>query len=171
MDSMAQIEKLVKVLALTSSDQDGEALAALRQARQMLFTHGLSLADLAAMLAITPAPKAKRAEIDVTRGLMKAYEARLQSLEQQNRALQKDLVMAERAISRWREMAEATGRDSNKHQAAADKWRALARSTADQLWDLGQQLQALDGPAPEAASSTTETETDGNVISFTKPAR
>lgn len=170
MDSMAQIEKLMKVLALTDSDQDGEALAALRQARQMLFAHGLSLADLAATLAITPAPKQKRAEIDITRGLIKAYEVRLQNLEKQNRAMQKDLVLAERAITRWRELAEVTNRDSAKHQAASDKWRDLARNTANHLWELGQQLQALDGTIDSGAESA-EAGTDGNVVTFTKPVR
>lgn len=166
---MAQIEKLMKVLALTESDQDGEALAALRQARQMLFAHGMTLSDLAATLAMTPAPKQKRAEIDITRGLIKAYEARLQRLEEQNRSMQKDLVLAERAISRWRELAEATNRDSAKYQAAADKWRDLARNTANHLWELGQQLQELDG-GPEQAETTT-TEMDGKIVHFTKPQR
>lgn len=166
MDSIAHIEKLMKVLALTDSDQDGEALAALRQARQMLFTHGLSLTDLAATLATSPAPRQKRAEIDITRGLIKAYETRLENLEKENRRLQKDLVLAERAIVRWRELAEATNRDSAKYQAAADKWRVLARNTADHLWELGQQLQTMDATPSD---STVEAETDANVVSFTKP--
>lgn len=166
MDSIAHIEKLMKVLALTESDQDGEALAALRQARQMLFTHGLSLTDLAAALAAPAAPRHKRAEIDVTRGLIKAYETRLQSLEKQNRALQKDLILAERAIARWRDLAEVTNRDSAKHQAAADRWRALARNTADHLWELGRQLQAMDHVPGDGV---TDPETDGNIVSFTKP--
>lgn len=167
MESIAQIERLIKVLALTDSDQDGEALAALRQARQMLFAHGLSLTDLAATLAASPAPRQKRAEIDITRGLMKAYETRLAALEAENRRLQKDLVQAERAIARWRELAESTNRDSTKYQAAADKWRALARHTADHLWELGQQLQSLDAPVDDGKGDIATA--DDNVVTFTKP--
>lgn len=164
-DNLPLVEKLIKVLALTSSEHDGEALAALRQARQMLMAHGLSLSDLAVAM-ILPAPaKQRRNEIDVTRGLIKAYEARIANLQQQNSSMQKDLILAERAIARWRELAESTGRDSSKHQIAADKWRTLARHTADQLWELGQQLQALDGPV-DAATDGVEGE---NIVSFTRP--
>ncbi|MDP6623832.1 MAG: DUF2786 domain-containing protein [Alphaproteobacteria bacterium] len=38
--------KLTKVLALTTSDQEGEAIAALRVARQLLERAGLTLVDL-----------------------------------------------------------------------------------------------------------------------------
>lgn len=60
MNSRLDIEKFDKVLALASSDRDGEALAALRKARAMLSEAGLSFRDIAAAPKTVPAaPRAQ----------------------------------------------------------------------------------------------------------------
>ena len=53
------LNKLDKVLALADSDHDGEALVAVRKARQMLSNDGLSFGDLARVAALTPKPRAE----------------------------------------------------------------------------------------------------------------
>jgi hypothetical protein len=58
MNSRLDIEKFDKVLALASSDRDGEALAALRKARLMLSEAGLTFRDIAsAPKTVPPAPR------------------------------------------------------------------------------------------------------------------
>ena len=47
MNARLDIEKFDKILALASSDRDGEALAALRKARPMLNEAGLTFRDIA----------------------------------------------------------------------------------------------------------------------------
>lgn len=142
-----QLEKLIKVLGLTSSDHDGEALAALRQAKQMLFSQGLSLPDLAALLASNTQAEKPRRALDISRSLRKAYELKLARAEHENARLQKELRQAASALQQWQN---------------------LARTTANHLWELGQQLQALDQPTgspPDALNGAAD-----NVIAFQKPA-
>jgi DNA-binding NarL/FixJ family response regulator len=55
MNSRLDIEKFDKILALASSDRDGEALAALRKARAMLSEAGLSFRDIAQAPKSVPA--------------------------------------------------------------------------------------------------------------------
>ena len=62
MNSRLDIEKFDKVLALASSDRDGEALAALRKARAMLSEAGLSFRDIAAAPKTVPSPKTQPQE-------------------------------------------------------------------------------------------------------------
>jgi len=60
MNSRLDIEKFDKVLALASSDRDGEALAALRKARHMLNAAGLTFRDIAsAPKSVPPRPQAQ----------------------------------------------------------------------------------------------------------------
>ena len=54
MNSRLDIEKFDKILALASSDRDGEALAALRKARSMLNEAGLSFRDIASAPKTVP---------------------------------------------------------------------------------------------------------------------
>ena len=57
MNSRLDIDKFDKVLALASSDRDGEALAALRKARHMLSAAGLTFRDIAAAPKTTSPPQ------------------------------------------------------------------------------------------------------------------
>ncbi len=160
----------MKVLALAESSQDGEALAALRAAQQLLAAHGLTLEDVAAAygLALTGRPRARH-EIDASRGLVKAMQARLAATEYEIEALRKDLDYATRLAERWKTVAENGMRDTARHQAAADKWRALARDTADHLWDLGRQLQTID-EAP-AGVPISDSPASGTVVRFSVKKR
>jgi len=165
------IARLTKVLALAESDQDGEALAALRAAQHMLAAQGMTLEDLV-LAAATPLRGRARHDIDASRGLMKALQSRLAAAEDEINGLRKDLGYATRLAERWKALADTTLRDTARHQAAADKWRALARRTADHLWDLGQQLQAVDDTptipvTDHAPESVTAPETKNpNVVRF-----
>jgi len=48
------VRKLAKVLALAASDNDAEALHALRTARRLLDIHGMDFVELAGRLAASP---------------------------------------------------------------------------------------------------------------------
>lgn len=167
MDGVLNLDRLAKVLALADSPSDGEALAAMRLAQQMLGARGMTFADLGTLLAradtsFTPhgTHTRSRAEIDVSRGIIKAYEVRIVALEKENALIKKDLAAAERMMERWKNLAVSTGSDSAKHLAAAEKWRNLARTTADHLWELGRQLQAVD----ESPPPSPETQDPANVV-------
>ncbi|MGE3770170.1 MAG: DUF2786 domain-containing protein [Bdellovibrionales bacterium] len=146
------LDRLVKVLALAESTQDGEALAALRLAQQMLAVHNLTMSDLGALLS-NPSGKS---HVQISRSLVKAYEARISALEKENTLLRREVINAADTLEKWKSLLTSSQRDSVRHQASAEKWRELARKTADHLWELGQQLQAIDD-----TSSSSDSETNG----------
>jgi hypothetical protein len=122
MNSRLDIEKFDKVLALASSDRDGEALAALRKARAMLSEAGLSFRDIAA--APKTAPAAPRIQpqprSDEHLGLRVVI-------------LEKALNAARAEVLKWNEAARATRLESETATASlatriAELERELATS-------------------------------------------
>lgn len=115
---MIDVEKLAKVLALADSAAEGEALAAVRTARQLLARAGLSFRDLAEIAGLAAAParplslSPHRPEADIA-----ALRQRLHELEGRNRELQRQL--------------EGQTRET-------ERWRRLARDTVERLWEVGQ---------------------------------
>jgi septal ring factor EnvC (AmiA/AmiB activator) len=130
--------RLLKVLALADSSHDGEALAAVRVARQLLAQEGLSFADitkvtppLAAVLPSTPQDHTAR-----VRGLetqVADLQARLLEVQRQ---LQERNVALVAANTRVHQLENNAGRA----QSEVEKWRNLARETANKLWDIGQEI-------------------------------
>jgi len=121
--------RLLKVLALADSSHDGEALAAVRVARQLLAQEGLSFADitkvtppLAAVLPSTP----------------QDHTARVRGLETQVADLQARLLEVQRQLQE-RNVALVAA-NTRVHQLENNAGRNLARETANKLWDIGQEI-------------------------------
>jgi len=143
-------EKLLKVLALAASKHDGEALSAIRAAQIILARQGMTLQDLARTApdrtsverppAPAPEPDPYRSTVAdpdrvITILRRKADELR-QSVDDLTRRLQQQTT------------------ESDRHRHEADHWRALARETADRLWDLGKALEAQSRDGTRSSGAT-----------------
>ncbi len=113
--------KLTKVLALTTSDQDGEAIAALRTARQLLEKAGLSLVDL------------------VRGGWAEGLSLSGSSDAEAQAALESSLRQATAEMRRQRSLIDELNRQIDSLEAALDRtnrenqgWRQRAWQN---LWD------------------------------------
>lgn len=126
--------RLLKVLALADSSHDGEAVAAVRAARQLLAQEGMSFADLAngavdiVTLAQDNVTQLRGLEIQVTDLQRRLLDA-LRQLHDRNQAL----TAATNKLQQLEQNAEKT-------KGEVEKWRNLARDTANKLWDIGQQI-------------------------------
>ncbi len=132
------LDQLDKVLALADSNQDGEALGALRMARRMLEREGLSFTDLASA--------ARRNQFSLTRALFNGSSAQLEvKLDQLQDELHAHIEQNESLTAQvdfWRKRAFELEQLLNLNQAETARWRDMARETAERLWDLGQIARA-----------------------------
>lgn len=130
-------EKLAKVLAMAESEHQGEALSALRAARIILARGGMTFRDLAlaartghadpkppALPPVPPPPPVREPPPDQ---LISGLRRQMRDLELQVTALKRQL--------------EKAGGDLERQREETDRWRGLARETADKLWDVGQALE------------------------------
>lgn len=130
--------RLLKVLALADSSHDGEALAAVRVARQLLAQEGLSFADIT---KVTPPLSA------VLPNTQQDNTARVRGLETQVADLQMRLLEAQRQLQERNVALVAANtrvhqleNNAGRAQSEVEKWRNLARETANKLWDIGQEI-------------------------------
>lgn len=108
--------RLMKLLALASSPQDGEALAALRLAGLLLEREGQSFAHLAlGALGTHSLPN-----------IAEEVEAKLGAQELE--------------LLQWRERAKQLKDQLEKARADAEFWRSQAKESAERLWDIGTQM-------------------------------
>lgn len=132
------VEQLEKVLALTDSDQDGEALGALRMARRLLEREGISFGDLAQV--------ARRGQSVFTQphfsSVQVQLEARIDQLMDEIDAHVEQNSSLSGQIEFWRKRAFELEQALVMNQAEANRWREMARETAERLWDLGQIAQS-----------------------------
>ncbi|MBP7251968.1 MAG: hypothetical protein KBA75_00625 [Alphaproteobacteria bacterium] len=126
--------RLLKVLALADSSHDGEAVAAVRAARQLLAQDGMSFADLA------------NGAVDIV-SLAQDNVTQLRSLEVQVTDLQRRLLDALRqlhdrnqTLTTVNSKLQLLEQNAEKTKGEVEKWRNLARDTANKLWDIGQQI-------------------------------
>lgn len=143
--------RLAKILALADSPHEGEALAALTLARKLLEAQGLTLGTYLRQ-ATLPSEIARE----------------IHGLKAENNRLTRELELARREAGQWRERAMTNAQVSVKGAAETEKWRQLARHTADQLWTLGQQLHALDDEIIRPLEIPGEF--DGTIVTFPKSA-
>jgi len=124
-------DKFARVLALAESDHPGEAQSALRAARLMLARAGLSFRDLTPRVVTVP-PAANNSGPDPQHPRQP-----LQQLEQRLELLQRQLERQQALIRRQAQDLE--------------RWRTIARETAEQLWISGQKAaRHTDRPSPAA---------------------
>lgn len=113
------LRQIDKILALVDSDQDGEALSALRVARRMMATQGISFTDLIG--------QAKRGRLISLRGLfsdnIRRFEEEIDALHQEINALNGEKALLELRIT--------------QQENETQRWKDIARESADKLWDIG----------------------------------
>ncbi|HYD32623.1 MAG TPA: hypothetical protein VEB64_17405 [Azospirillaceae bacterium] len=136
-------DKFAKVLALVDSDHHGEALSALRAARSMLARAGMSFHDLARQVRKNgspraepePAPPPPPPPSPPSRSTETAHAlARVEELEHQIRELEHEVRKTHKLLSRQQ-------RTLDRQKDETERWRKLARDTAEQLWDMGRALE------------------------------
>ncbi len=127
-------ERLLKVLALADSTHEGEAIAAVRVARQLLAQTGLSFADLARQaLTARPTLDASATRVRMLEVQVTELQRRLQETQKQ---VQERNALLAAANTKLQQMEQQTGRVHGE----VEHWRKLARDTANKLWEIGQQI-------------------------------
>ncbi len=153
-----RVEQLDKVLALVDSSHEGEAIGAVRMARRMLSRDGLSFGDLARAAA-------NRSRFSLPRtffsGQNMHLEAQIAQLQQKINDMVGDNQSLATQIDFWRRRAYEMEQQLNLSQSDAQRWKQLARETAEKLWDISR-LAGADGTNPPMpAEEVQATETDG----------
>ncbi len=142
-------DKLQKVLALAAdSAHDGEALAALRAARELLTRDGLSFGDLARAVFYLEealdetAFRAVLADQRVTNERRRHEEAVLEIQQLQSLWLQAQQQAgdARRQAVYWQSAHEQSEKNLARTRAELEHWRSLARDMAEQLWQVGAEI-------------------------------
>ena len=143
-------DQLNKVLALADSNHDGEALVAVRKARQILSRGGLSFGDLA-MAAAMP-----RSRINLPFSFFSDQhshlEGQISQLRSQLNALQMEIEMQNAQVEFWRRRAHELEQNLNIRSSEVQRWRQLAQETVDKLWDIGQEIRKDEFTSPHAAA-------------------
>ncbi|MGB9151969.1 MAG: hypothetical protein WCD70_02660 [Alphaproteobacteria bacterium] len=131
-------EQLDKILALADSSHDGEAVVAVRKARQMLNRDGLSFGDLARAAAARHAKSS---------GLLSRLskqpdhlETQIHHLRQQLEDLRAQMQTQDLQVGFWRRRALDLEQNALRAQGESEKWKKLASETADHLWDMGKSI-------------------------------
>lgn len=130
--------KLAKVLAMAESEHQGEALSALRAARIMLSRAGLTFRDLANAAARPAAHPAAGPEPAPTPPQPPVTQP---PPDQVVLGLRRQVGDLEREVAALKRQLDKANGDMEKQKEEADRWRTLARETAEKLWDLGKALE------------------------------
>lgn len=139
--SVSRAQRLDKILALVDSDMDGEALTALRKARQMLAREGLSFKDLA-QAAVEAAPVSLKTPFGlITDAQQHELEVKLADAQRKAEVMQYNMSEQDQRLRLWQRKAMELERKLNATTSEARKWQVLARETAEKLWDLGASIE------------------------------
>lgn len=140
--------KFAKILSMADSEHHGEALSALRAARFMLEREGMSFRDLANAFRIGPrleGPREESSELELdvesAREAAEAAMASRDAMAAHVEFLQKNLNELEHQVRLLKRLADRHKRAEVKQREEAERWKALARETAEKLWDLGKALE------------------------------
>jgi SMC interacting uncharacterized protein involved in chromosome segregation len=148
-------EQLDKILALADSSHEGEAVVAVRKARQILSRDGLSFGDLAR--AVSPNAPIKSANLLSFLSAQRDYmESRIRHLNQQIDDLQAQLQTQDLQLDFWRRHAVDLEQSTQHAQNEAEKWKKLASETADRLWEFGQSVGGEEFAAQEQMPEASE---------------
>jgi len=129
------MDQLDKVLALVDSSHEGEALGALRMVRRLLAKDGLSFKDLARAAGGVSGFSLRDAFFS---GAQVQLEAKIEQLQDDLSAHVEQNASLTVQIDFWRKRAFELEQMLNLNQAETARWKAMARETAERLWDLGQ---------------------------------
>jgi hypothetical protein len=130
-------EQLDKILALADSNHEGEAVGAVRKARQILTRDGLSFGDLA-----RAASRQTRGSgvFSFLPGQKDHLESQIHHLRQQLEDLQAQMQTQDLQLDFWRRRATDLEHSSTQAFHEAERWKKLARETAERLWDIGKDI-------------------------------
>ncbi len=133
-------DQLDKVLALADSSHEGEAVVAVRMARQILSRDGLTFADLARAAA---APNRTSLSCLLSSQVTQ-LENQLAFLRQHACELEDDNLNQAVQIESFRRKVSDLEQQLSASQSDANKWRQIARETIEKLWDIGQVTNAAE---------------------------
>jgi hypothetical protein len=152
-------EQLDKILALADSNHEGEAVVAVRKARQMLSRDGLSFGDLAR--AVSGHTHIKSPGVfSFLSGGREYMESQIHHLRQQVEDLKSELQTQDFQLDFWRRRAAELEQTSQHALSESERWKKLASETANRLWDMGRSIGCEEfistEPAPEALPKVAE---------------
>ncbi|WP_035693760.1 hypothetical protein [Azospirillum halopraeferens] len=130
-------DKLAKVLAMAESEHQGEALSALRAARIMLSRAGLTFRDLATAARPRPEPAEAAARADTA----PQPPVKPPPADQVVPGLRRQVADLERELSALRRQLDKAVGEAEKQRDETERWKTLARETAEKLWDVGKALE------------------------------
>lgn len=126
-------ERLSKVLALSDSPHDGEALAALRAARTMLRHSGVDLSEV-----LRGAVSEKHMALASIRDpdVMASLQREVIQLQKKAAQLQKDLLLQQREAAHWRKTAEQRGERLARAEEERDRLRHFVADMSEKLTSM-----------------------------------
>ncbi len=133
-------EQLDKILALADSSHEGEAIVAVRKARQMLSRDGLSFADLARVASARQGYGQSSGLFSRRSRQPDPTETQLHHLQQQLEDLRAQIQTQDLQVGFWRRRALDLEQNSLRAQNEAERWKKLASETAERLWDMGKDI-------------------------------
>lgn len=131
------LDKLSKVLALADSGHDGEAMAALRTARNLLDGDGVSLSEVLRTALDERSPEF----VKVRGGVVATLQKDVLALQTQVRDLQRQLRERQQDVHYWKKLAEENAAIFKK--AASDKARfeGLTKNAMLRLADILREME------------------------------
>ncbi|MDD3181715.1 MAG: hypothetical protein PHD48_02780 [Alphaproteobacteria bacterium] len=151
-------DQLEKILALTDSDHEGEALGALRMVRRLLEREGISFAALAQVArrgaSVFSQPSFSGAQVQL--------EAKIDQLMDEIDAHVEQNSNLSSQIDTWRRRSFELEQMLAMNQSETTRWKEIARETAERLWDLGQIARSeafvspYEAPEDESLSDLTD---------------
>lgn len=131
------LEKLNKVLALADSGHDGEAMAALRAARTMLNSDGVSLSNI-----LQSAVTQRRSDaVQVRGGVVTALQKEIIQLQIALAKVQRDLHEQHHETQHWKKQAEEAARKLKKQGVDIELRQRRLKDAARNLTDIAKSLE------------------------------
>lgn len=132
------LEKLNKVLALADSGHDGEAMAALRAARTMLNSDGVSLSNV-----LQSAIAERRHEVvQVRGGVVASLQKEVIQLQMQLAKTQRDLREQMAEAQHWKKQADDNARKLKKMTVDVDLRQRQLNEAARNLADIAKSIES-----------------------------
>jgi hypothetical protein len=154
MNERAQ-EQLDKILALADSDHEGEAVVAVRKAREMLSRDGLSFGDLARAALTGARMRPSTGMMSFLPGQRDHMEALIHQLRQEIDDLRNEMQLQGVQLQFWRHRATDLEQNNQQVHSEAERWKNLARETAERLWDIGQSVRQEEFVATDSVEEDT----------------
>jgi hypothetical protein len=143
--------QLEKILAMADSAHDGEAVVAVRKARQIMSRDGLSFGDLA---RVASSGRLKTRPFSFFSGNQMYLETQIVQLRQKLDDAQDELQAQAADASYWRRRAVELEENLAERLSESLRWRQLARETVELLMRLN--------PAENAENPQKNTATVAN---------